>query len=250
MKKTIFLTGAIICFALAGQIAYSLSGEDILTKVEQTLTAPLDYEGKATMVLGYLNGSQREERELKIWMAGKEKRLIKFLSPAGMAEIGLLVEGEDEMYLYLPAQNKIRRIEGANKNDDFQGTDFSYNELGSYEFRNDFTAELKGEDSTTYELLLSRKRSSDKNYDRMVMVVDKSNFVPKKIEFYNGEKLKKTLWILEIQQTGKYTVPVKLKMENKEKNHFTEMTVSGLKFDQGLAAKNVFSKRFLKLKAR
>jgi outer membrane lipoprotein-sorting protein len=246
MKVSVITAFSCILVCLAGTAVYALSGEEILAKVESSLTGPKDYECTATMTLANTDGSKKEERTLKIWAAGSDREVIKFLSPAGVNGIGLLAEGANEMYLYLPAQNKIRRVEGGSKNDDFQGTDFSYNEMGSYEYKKDFSAEVTKEDDTEYVLTLARKAGSDKPYDKMVMTVAKADFVPQKIELYQNNTLKKVLTISEVNKTGTYIVPVKIRMENVAKGHYTEIVMSGIKFDQNLAGKDVFTKRFLK----
>ncbi len=247
-NKGIICAAAVFAIAGAGG-AFGLTGDDVLSKVEQTLTGPKDYEGTATMVLANSDGSGREQRSLKMWAAGTEKRVIKFLSPAGIEGIGLLTEGPGDMSLYMPASNKIRRIEGGSMNEDFQGTDFSYNEMGSFEYRKDYAARIESENDAAWTLSLSRKAGADRPYETLVMTVSKSDYVPQKVEMYRNGKVLKVLSILEVSDSGSYKIPVKLRMENLDKKHYTEMTMSDLKFDQGLEAKDTFSKRFLKKKA-
>jgi len=248
MKRFLRVLFPVLLILAAGNTVYALTGDEILAKVEQSLTGPDDYEAIATMILANNDGSRREERSLKLWISGTEKRVIKFLSPAGVKGIGLLTESSDSMYLYLPAQNKIRRIEGQNKNDDFQGTDFSYNEMGSYEYKKDYSAELTKEEDKSFTLTLTKKAGADKPYDTMVMIVDKSDFIPHRMELYQKGVLKKIITLAEIQKTGKYRVPVRVKIENVIRGHSTEMIMSDIKFDQKLAAGDTFSKRFLKKK--
>ncbi len=242
----IFILLSVLLALVAGPGLFAETGDEILARVEKSLTGPADYSGRATMVLANLDGTGREQREIRVWFAGKNKSLIKFTAPAGIEGIGLLAEGDQAMYLYLPAQNKIRMIEGGLKNEDFQGTDFSYNEMSSYEYRSDYTASVTAEDGAAWTLSLTRKPGSDKTYDRTVMVVDKGTAVPQRIELYSGAILKKVLQILETKQSGSYLVPVKIRMENPVKGHYTEMILADVKFDQGLEAQGVFTKRFLK----
>jgi outer membrane lipoprotein-sorting protein len=248
MRKTSITCLAFMLALRAGGSAFGLTGDEILAKAEQALAGPKDYEGLSTMVLANSDGTQKEQRSLRIWISGKEKRVIKFVSPPGIEGIGLLTESSDEMYLYLPAQNKIRRIEGGSKNDDFQGTDFSYNEMGSFDYKKDYAAEVTAEDDASWTLALVKKAGVDRPYDRLVMVVDKADYVPRTIEMYRSTRMQKLLSILEVKKTDAYMVPTRLRMENREKKHYTEMTISDIRFDQGLEAKDVFSKRFLKKK--
>ncbi|MBN1523423.1 MAG: outer membrane lipoprotein-sorting protein [Spirochaetales bacterium] len=244
MKKMMIIAIAILLVNNAA--VFAETGEAILTKVENALSGPKDYECRAVMVLADMNGSNREQRELKLWLAGKDSRVIKFLSPAGIEGIGLLTEGDEGMYLYLPAQNRIRMIEGSVKDQSFQGTDFSYNEMGSYEYKKDYTSEITKEDAGSWTLRLVKKAGSDRAYDQMVMVVNKENYIPVKVELYEKNVLKKVLLMQEVRQFGKYLLPVKIRVENLAQNHYTEMYLEDIVFDQGLEAQGVFTKRFLK----
>jgi len=221
------------------------TGDEILAKAEKALSGPKDYEARASLTLGSLDSQQKELREIMVWFAGKDKRLIKFISPAGVKGIALL-SNEEGMNLYLPAQNKIRLIEGNLKDEDFQGTDFSYNEIGSYEYQADYHATVTAEDTKSWSLLLTRKPTSRRIYDKLIMVVDKKNFIPLKIELYTGTTLKKVLTILETGQFGPYLIPTVVRIENLLKRHYTEMRLQNVKFDQGLEAQGIFTKRFLK----
>ncbi|MBN2352672.1 MAG: outer membrane lipoprotein-sorting protein [Spirochaetales bacterium] len=245
MKRSRFLLTAFLFLgATAGLNAET--GNEILAKVENALTGPEDYEATAVMTLADTGGGRKETRELKIWIAGNNKRVIKFLSPAGIKGIGLLSVGENSMHLYLPAQNKIRMISGSVKNENFQGTDFSYNEMSSYEYRDDYSAVVQSEDADAWTLLLTKKPGSEREYEKLVMTVDKKDFVPRRIELFRNGAPAKILTISEVRTEGKYLVPTAIRMEDVAKKHYTEMTLQDLAFDQGLEGKDVFSKRFLK----
>ena len=249
MKSLRLIVSALVLLAAAAGL-YAETGADILAKVETALTGPKDYEATAVMTLADTDGGRRESRTLQIWIAGEDQRVIKFLSPAGIKGIGLLSTGENSMHLYLPAQNKIRMISGNIKNQSFQGTDFSYNEMGSYEYRDDYSADIQSETGEAWTLLLKKKPSSDREYEKLVMEVNKKDYVPRRIELYKSGVLTKILTISGVQTKGKYLVPVAIRMEDVVKKHYTEMKMEDLKFDQGLEAQQVFTKRFLKKRVR
>ena len=245
MKAMRFLSTAFLFLGATAGLSAD-TGDRILARVEKALTGPKDYEATAIMTLADTGGGKKETRELKIWIAGRNNRVIKFLSPAGIKGIGLLSVGEDSMHLYLPALNKIRMISGSVKNENFQGTDFSYNEMSSYEYRNDYNAVVQSEDTDAWTLLLTKKPNSDREYEKLIMTVDKKDYVPRRIELYKNGALAKILTISEVRTEGAYLVPTAIKIEDVARKHYTEMTLQDLKFDQGLEGKGVFTKRFLK----
>jgi outer membrane lipoprotein-sorting protein len=250
MKRLPLLLTAVFLLGATAVLHADAAGDDILGKVENALSGPKDYETTSVMTLGDTNGGRTEKRELKIWIAGRDKRVIKFVSPAGIQGIGLLSLGENSMHLYLPAQNKIRMISGGIKNENFQGTDFSYNEMSSYEYKGDYTAVVQSENGDAWTLLLTKKPGSDREYEKLVMEVSRKDYVPRRIELYKNGALAKILTIAAVSTQGNYLVPTAIRMEDVVKKHFTEMTLKDLKFDQGLEAQGIFTKRFLKKRVK
>ena len=63
-------------------------------------------------------------------------RLVRFTAPADIKGTSILLvehsQGDDDMWLYLPALGKVRRLSAANKKDAFAGTDFSYADVIGY----------------------------------------------------------------------------------------------------------------------
>lgn len=238
MKKFIFF------LVITGNL-FALTGQEVLDKVEKSLTGFSDQMATCEVILGE-KGAIKETRVMKIWSAGKNKRVVKFVSPSNVKDIGILVLSDQEMYIYLPAYKKTRRIEGSMKNQNFQGTDFSYREIGSYEYSKDFDSKVIKEDDKTIQLELTKKTDSDSSYNKIIMEVEKQNFLPKKLEMYSNNELKKVLTIITTEKKGNYWALTHIKMEDLSKNHFTEIKMKEIIFDSGLEAKGIFSERFLK----
>ena len=57
---------------------------------------------------------------------------MRFTSPAdikGTAVLTIENDGDDDIWVYLPALKKVRRLAASNKKDAFVGTDFSYGDV-------------------------------------------------------------------------------------------------------------------------
>lgn len=243
MKKTAMVL-SICLMAVTG--LFSQTGKEVLDKVEATLTAPKDMETYFEMTLGSTGGGSTEKRTLKIWTAGKDKRVVKFIAPVSVNNVGVLALGDDEMYVYLPAYQKVRRIQGNMRDSDFQGTDFSYREMGSYNYTKDYEASVQKDEKDFVILNLAKKNGSDAPYDRLVMTVDKGNYLPKSIEMYSGDVKKKVLTVLDSAKKGAYWTFQSIRMENLPAKHFTEVTMKDIQFDGNIEGKGVFTQRFLK----
>lgn len=249
MKRLIILV-LILTYALAGlTIVYAqeLSGKDILAKVEGIQYAAEDQTFTMKLMLVDKDGNEKV-RTARMLQKGDEKRMFKFLSPASVKGVGILVLKDDVIYFYLPAFHKIRRIASHVKNDTFMGTDFTFDDMGSIRYTDDYDVTKKEEKDKYYILELKPKKGADKEYSKLKMWVGKEDFYSTKIEYYNKKGiLWKVMTNKDITKIGKYFVSKEMKIEDLLKNHSTKMVLSEIKFDQGLSNK-IFSLRYLKRK--
>ncbi len=131
-----------------------------------------------------------------------DKLIIRFLSPAEIKGVSALTYenpgSSDDNWLYLPANKRVRRVSGANNTASFQGTEFTYEDLGTldpveYEWR--FVAEMdlkRGGKSIPVYKLDARPKYTDTGYSRLVVYYDKTAFRQQRIEYYDkaGKHLK------------------------------------------------------------
>ena len=78
-----------------------------------------------------------------------EKRLIRFLSPADVKGTGLLTfdydNKDDDMWLFMPALRKTRRIVSTEKAKNFMGSEFTYADI-TPPILDDFSYDILGEE--------------------------------------------------------------------------------------------------------
>ncbi len=237
-----------ICAFTFSLVAQTPSGNQILKKVEETMLAPKSTVAEATMILIDRRGKQKV-RKIKMWSKGKKKRVIKFLSPADVRGVGFLVLSDNEMYLYMPAFKKIRRIASHVKHQSFMGTDFSYDEIGTTEYTRHYTGKLLKATEREYIIEANRKKSSDKEYDKLKMWVDKTSFLPVKVEMYKKNKLKKVMINKKIEKIGKYWMATDVVITTVKKKHKTRLKLENIKFDKAVPD-SIFTKRYLKRRVR
>lgn len=263
MKKKIFVILLTLFFAAVSgtvslaakeELAKKLTAKEIIDKVESQNDAK-DQTSNMKMILIDKKGKENI-RKIKLWTKGDYKRLIKFLSPADVKGVGFLVLDADldseMMYLYLPAFKKIRRIAGSAKGGSFMGSDFSFSDIGSSNYSQDYDITSLPDEDGKFVLELKKKEDSDKDYAKLVMWVSPEVFVPVKVEFYKIKKVKKkevfelrkVMVMDKIKKLGKYWLPEKIVMEDLKKNHKTIMELDEIEVDTGLSDK-LFTKRYL-----
>ena len=183
------------------------SARDIMDKV--ALTRKLD--GSEAVVKMIIVSEQGQARERKITMATKlfdggktEKRIYRFLSPADVQGTGVLVfdyeTQADDVWIYLPALRKTRRIVSSQKSQSFMGSEFTYGDLNIPPL-DDFNYTLVkeedygGEGCFVIDVLPKKKETgTEEGYSKKTYWVSKSKFAVRKGLFYdNGGALLKEL---------------------------------------------------------
>lgn len=136
--KIAALSAALI-FAADASLAQAPSAEEIM-KRNFTTSKFTDSTADSTMKLINKDGKERVRESTGVTKlipgTTDNQRLITFLSPSDVKGTkNLLIEHsnkEDDIWIYLPALKKVRRLVASNKKDAFAGTDFSYGDIIGY----------------------------------------------------------------------------------------------------------------------
>ena len=178
-----------------------------------------------------------------------DKTVLVFKTPRDVAGISYLsfdypdkADGstvDSDSWIYLPAMKKVRRISGSSKDDDFQGTDFTYDDLGNRSLSKDDFAILGSEKVNGADcwILEAKAKDSKAKVSRRVTWVDKKTYVTHKGEYYDKQnRLQKTLTCENIKQIKGYWSTQKMTMTNVQSNHKTIYEVRDLKYDEDVNA--------------
>jgi outer membrane lipoprotein-sorting protein len=249
MNKKYFIVLIMLMFT-SGIRHWAADPSAILKKVEANYSgqnSPRNME--AMMIMKIQHGDNLKVRKLKTWTKnndnGYDSRVLKFVSPSDVKDIGLLILSEDLMYLYLPEFHRIRRIASSNRKDSFQGSDLSYEDLGFSDFSRDYVPKFLSEDETRWVLELNEKSDRQKAYTKIILTVDKTSLMPLSMDLYNrsGELWKHAEY--SSVKLSSYTVINALKMVDKKRNSTTFLEFKDIKLDQNLDSV-IFTQRFLK----
>jgi outer membrane lipoprotein-sorting protein len=246
-KKIIWLVVPILLLASALPAADAAAVLKAMEENTNGANAPRDME--ADMVMTIQDGNSVRVRTIRAWsraIAGKDDlRVLKFLSPADVKDIGFLVLDEDSMYIYLPEFHRTRRIASSNRKDPFMGSDFSYEDMGTSAMSRYYDPKMLNESGTEWQLELLRKAGVDKPYARIVLTISKASTMPVRMELYDASGSLGKVAEEDSKQVGKYQVMARIKMTNVKKKTSTVLEMKNIKADQGLKDK-IFSERFLK----
>lgn len=228
--------------------AYPVWGQspgEILSKIDSVQNAFSDMSATEQMQLIDENGRVKE-RVVEIQQKGTELRMVRFLEPADVRGVGFLRLASDRLYLYLPAFRRVRRIASSATNENFMGTDFTYEDMSQSSYSEDYTAEELSIQNGQYQLTLLPKPGADVSYHKLILFADASTYVLRKVEYYNrGEQKTKELMYDEVEKIDGYWMGKTMRMKSLEDNHETILELSDIQFDRGLSDSE-FSERSLK----
>ncbi|MBN2718139.1 MAG: outer membrane lipoprotein-sorting protein [Deltaproteobacteria bacterium] len=149
-----------------------------------------------------IKNSKGEKRERKIAMVTKlfdggktEKRVYRFLEPADVKGTGVLSfdyeSKSDDMWIYLPALRKTRRIVTSEKAKSFMGSEFSYADmntptLSDYTFRTLKEEQVDGVGCWKIEALPKNDGvADDEGYSKKYVWIAKNEFTIRKAEYFD-----------------------------------------------------------------
>ncbi|MEM9742441.1 MAG: outer membrane lipoprotein-sorting protein [Pseudomonadota bacterium] len=217
-----------------------------------------DSERLATMVIE--RGKQRLTRRMRLTgmkIGVDERSLIAFDEPADVRGTKYLSwvyddpTAEDDLWVFFPSENLIRRISGGGKKGSFMRSDFANEDIEARAVADDTheltgTATLNGRECYLLESTPIALKAKDSNYARRVSWVDKETLIALKIEYYDRrDRLIKTLSQGGIEQIDGIWTATKLIMETPRRGSRTLMQYSEVRYDQGLVA-GVFDQDALK----
>lgn len=198
--------------------AFGQNGETILRKSIDAVTFDA-FEMRSVLKIYDGRGNLRE-RELgssSLKTGVTTMMMIRFLSPPDIRGTSFLVHDHDDrnadMWIYLPATRRTRRLSGRDLSSSFMGSEFSNANmstpnLSDFEHSIGGFATVNGRECWKVE---SKARTAaiarDIGYHRQVSFIDKENFLSYKVEYYNtaGNHLKtQTLGKYRQQKNGKY----------------------------------------------
>jgi len=253
MRNSIIISILIFLIITSTAGAQGLTGNDVLQKVEENRNEKSHY---IEMVMELYNeaGDMRSRSVNNYFLEDNnlDKTLIEFTSPADIEGTKFLSldeknTTEEDMYLYLPVLTSVRKISGSQKNGNFVGSDFTYNDLNIFSganYRDNFNGEILEEDSEEVHLKLEIK-DPEIDYSFGYMWVLKEYWLPKKIEFYDqNEELEKVINLSEYEKIDDNWTARHIQVENVQKGSQTVLKMEEVNFNPDLDP-NIFTVRYL-----
>jgi outer membrane lipoprotein-sorting protein len=236
------------------------SGLEIVTKADDARRAKSERQ-MLTMTLENSRG-QKRVRTIEGWERemsdAEEQRFSRFQEPADVKDTTLLTydyeDKDDDIWLYLPALKKVKRILSSNKGDYFMGSDFTYEDMENIDLVN-WTYTVAGKETIAGTecwivdaVANTDKERSETSYNKLRYWIGADDFIIRKIDYTDKkDRQSKQLIISEIRTTSA-TDPRKrghkMEMKNFLTEHRTVLDISELQLDVPVSD-DLFSQRNL-----
>ena len=192
------------------------------------------------------NGKNRNRQLMAYTLKDGEvdKTVLVFKTPRDVAGISYLSydypdkkDGssvDSDSWIYIPAMKKVRRVSGSSKDDDFQGTDFTYDDMGDRNLDEDTHKFLRKEKCGGFDCYVVESVPKDKReiYSKKISWIRKDCFMAVKVEFYDKlGKLHRVLNVQDIKQVQGFWTRGKMEMQNVQTKHKTIITFSDMKYN-------------------
>ncbi|HJT98359.1 MAG TPA: outer membrane lipoprotein-sorting protein, partial [Rhodanobacteraceae bacterium] len=195
-----------------------------------------------------------------------DRLLIRFTYPNDIRGTGFLVwehpepQIEDERFLYLPSLGRVRRIAGAETQESFVGSDFTYEDISGRELE-DYTYAFAGGGTGSWTpaaggtpqpvwLLESRRKDTAAEFPRVVSLVLKDSALVVGADIYNRRNEKQKVYaVRRVERSGAIWTVMDSEMVNALEKTRTELAVDAVKYNVGLKESD-FTRRELERAVR
>ena len=208
-----------------------------------------DLQQTLTMTLRTKSG-QEATRELRFKVlevpGDGDKSLTIFDQPKDVEGTALLTfahkTGDDDIWLFLPALKRVKRIAGSNKSGPFMGSEFAFEDMSSpelekykYKFLRD--DKFDGRDFSVVEAVPLDRNSG---YSRTEVWFDKAELRAEKVDYYNkrGDLLKTQVSSGYKKYLDRYWYADRIEMVNHQSGRSTVLLNKNYQFRNGYSPRD------------
>jgi len=195
-------------------------------------------------------GQVQQTRDIELYYKkaeGAETTLFKFTSPPVVQGTGLLIvdggKAVNDIWMYLPATRRIRRIAGAEKSNWFMGTEFTHEDFedyksSAYTFQLDKEDEACGEQQKCFVVSAVASDAAEKEssgYGKKVYWIEKQSMYPVRVDYLDKSGApSKRMDVRKLARSGSYWRPQVYEMRNLANSRTTRLTAVSREVDAKL----------------
>jgi outer membrane lipoprotein-sorting protein len=226
---------SVMLLVLASSAARAQTPEEMLQAVDRELIASND-QYLLWEIVTVIPGKTDRRMVIEVTIKGQHWRRVEFLEPADIKGMKLLVRSPTQMYIYLPAFRKVRRLASHVQDQGFMGTAFDHDEISLAIYGEVFTAESLADGGDTWVLTLKRRPDQRFHHAGVRLTVTKDRYQPVKIDYLNDSgEVNKVETRESLTCSGSFCTPRIVSMVDHTRGGIkTVMTLKKTKFNTGV----------------
>ena len=247
--QLLLLSAALLTATAARAETPEEKGRAIAKEADDRGNGYTDYSSTLTMTLKAKDGKQavRELRYKALEVPGDgDKSLTLFDQPKDVEGTTLLTfahkTADDDIWLFLPALKRVKRIAGNNKSGPFMGSEFSFEDMGSQELEKYQYKYLRDEKFDGQECFVIERLPTDRNsgYAKQEVWIDKAEYRALKINYFSrvGEPLKTYVASGWRKHLDRFWYPDRMEIVNTQTDRSTVLIFKDYKFRNGFSVRD------------
>jgi hypothetical protein len=170
------------------------------------------------------------------------RALFRFMDSLkrGVTFLTIETHGPDnDQYLYMPSLERPRKVAASDRQNDFEDTDFTNEDMGARKI-DDYTyqrrKDTKLRNRPCYKVV-ARSKDPSARFPKHISWIDQETFVPLQVKVYGRDnQLEKVAAAGDIRPAKRIHVPYKTVSKDLKRNHTTILEVKSAQVDTGLDA--------------
>lgn len=233
---------AAIGIVLAASSVSALTASEVMERVKGATDQITDMRMRVTLRLDGSSGERvRSLRGFEKRSPHDRKILWAFERPADLAGTSFLAWEQpgapDLMWVYFPAQRRVRQLSPQLRREQFQGSGFTYEDLMLFHF--DYVGEhtLQGEEpcsDTRCYVIQTELKDGTFAYRRLRSWINETTFLPERIEFF-GDDLVKVMKVKRVATVQGIPTVLEAEMESADHSDRTTVEFAEVAYNTGLA---------------
>lgn len=186
MKPGFGIGVACLCLATVASAGTKGEAARIVADMDKAMTSTQD-QYFVYQIVTQEPGKKKTTLEFQVHIKGDSWRRLEFTAPGDVKGMRFLVRSLTQMYVYLPAYQRVRRVASHVRDQGFMGTAYAYDEMAIVTYGPVFDAELISQADDRWILKMKRKPGQDYRYAGLELEVDKKMHQPLVIRYYNDK---------------------------------------------------------------
>lgn len=160
------------------------TANDVLASTDRELTKARDQVLNFEMITEDPTEGDRR-LSFDVYLKGDSRRRIDFTAPGDIKGMRILMLSASQMYIWLPAFQKVRRLTSHVKEQGFMGTAFSQDEMSLVTYGPTYSPAIAKDSDTAWSLELTRKPNVEAAYAQLVLAISKELQQPVEIKYFS-----------------------------------------------------------------